>query len=538
MSDDKALQDAINLDEERRKRRAEGGSDDQRPVIKYTEDKLAEIVDAAEDVLVLAEDGLYRQGQRIVRPVWDTVKLAGGNTGNTMRLHQAGPPHLIERLTAVAQWRKWSRQQEGWVPTRCPEIVAGCYLARKHFKLPYILGIVTAPTLRSDGSLLDVPGYDQRSGILYEPQGVVYPTVEPEPTREEAEAALEFLKRPFSKFTFSKPSGLSIVLSAVMTVIVRRAMPVAPMHAFSAPTAGSGKSMLVNVAAVIGTGERASVISTGGTENLEELEKRVDGSQLAGDLVLSIDNVETPLGGDFLCQAISEHMRKIRPLGGSDVYDTPNPTCFFATGNNLSLLGDMTRRALVATLAVEEERPELRRFDFDPVELGLMDRPAYVAAALTVMRAYIVSGERVEGIEMGSFHDWARLVRDPLIWLGEADPVQALEESRATDPRLARIVQVMDAWEATFGDAAKLVKEVVTEARATDGVVDINADLHEALLAVGSKNGRLVPEMVSWWLRKNAGRVVGGRRFEASGNKYIRWTLIKNGENDVADIPF
>ena len=41
-----------------------------------------------------------------------------------------------------------------------------------------------------------------------------------------------------------------------------------------------------------------------------------------------------------------------------------------ATGNNLVLVGDMTRRALLCRLDPERERPELRRFDSDPVADG------------------------------------------------------------------------------------------------------------------------------------------------------------------------
>ena len=38
-----------------------------------------------------------------------------------------------------------------------------------------------------------------------------------------------------------------------------------------------------------------------------------------------------------------------------------------ATGNNLILHGDLSRRFLVAHVDPHTERPELRRFDFDPV---------------------------------------------------------------------------------------------------------------------------------------------------------------------------
>jgi hypothetical protein len=52
------------------------------------------------------------------------------------------------------------------------------------------------------------------------------------------------------------------------------------------------------------------------------------------------------------------------------------------------------RRFVVARIIIDVERPELREFDFDPVEEAKKHRPDLVAAALTVVRAYLISGER------------------------------------------------------------------------------------------------------------------------------------------------
>ena len=63
------------------------------------------------------------------------------------------------------------------------------------------------------------------------------------------------------------------MLGAMLTALDRRSMATAPLHAFTAPVAGSGKSLLVDIAAALTTGQPAPVISQGRTE--EELEKRL-----------------------------------------------------------------------------------------------------------------------------------------------------------------------------------------------------------------------------------------------------------------------
>src|SRR5262245_6710637 len=65
-----------------------------------------------------------------------------------------------------------------------------------------------------------------------------------------------------------------------------------------APAAGTGKSLLVDVAAILATGRLTPVISQGCSE--EELEKRLGAALLAGDVVVSIDNCEHELQSVFL----------------------------------------------------------------------------------------------------------------------------------------------------------------------------------------------------------------------------------------------
>jgi hypothetical protein len=52
------------------------------------------------------------------------------------------------------------------------------------------------------------------------------------------------------------------------------------------------------------------------------------------------------------------------------------------------------RRWVVARLVIDDELSELREFDFDPVEEAQKRRSDLVAAALTIVRAYWVAGER------------------------------------------------------------------------------------------------------------------------------------------------
>jgi putative DNA primase/helicase len=116
---------------------------------------------------------------------------------------------------------------------------------------------------------------------------------------------------------------------------------------------------------------------------------------------------------------------------------------FYANGNNLTLAGDLTRRAVLCRLDPGCERPELRAFDCDPVQMVRDDRPAYVAAALTVLRAYYVAVDKVSCSPIGSYETWSRRVREALLWLGCEDPCDTMMSARRADPVTVQLSNVI-----------------------------------------------------------------------------------------------
>ena len=100
-----------------------------------------------------------------------------------------------------------------------------------------------------------------------------------------------------------------------------------------------------------------------------------------------------------------------------------------ATGNNITIVGDLCRRVILSNLDPEVERPELREFKGKPVEKILADRGAYIAACLTICRAYIVAGSPDQVKPLASFEGWSDIVRSALIWLGKTDPVDSMDEN-------------------------------------------------------------------------------------------------------------
>jgi putative DNA primase/helicase len=502
---------------------------DARPVVQIHQGRRSEAIDAAEEHLIERDPGLFQRGDFVVRVAPQEIDIGGGEKALALRIVTVGPQHLRNRFNLSVDLRKFDKRAESWVSVDCPTDFAEAYLERVGlWKLPMLSAVATAPTLRPDGSLIDRPGWDPPTGVYYDPRGVAFPAVPRAPTRAEALAALDRLDGLIGSLDFVDEVSRSVALSAILTPLLRRAMTAAPMHGITAPVAGSGKSKIVDIAAILATGHPAPVTALGQRD--EETEKRLGAALLAGDLVIAIDNAERAVGGEFLCQAVTQPLIATRVLGTSTRLITSNTAAWFATGNNLKFAGDMVRRSLMCRLDPGVERPELREFETpDPCVTALADRPQFVIAALTIARAFMVAGcPRAVG-PLGSFGDWSRWVRDPLIWLGRPDPVDAMAETRRDDPVLSTLIAVVEQWGMTIGERRVTGREVAELA----GKQDVsgkweNPDFREALLAVAGEAGSVTTRRLGRWLSQVKGRAVGGKRLVSAEMLHgvARWQLV------------
>lgn len=501
------------------------GTNDGRPTITIQAGSIHEAVDAVEEVL-MARGGLYQRGNQIVFMGEAPVITHDKEEVTAARIFERGEHALAEDITRAACLMKWDARASDYVVSDCPSRLVKTFQERTgRFRLPTLTAIINAPTLRPDGSLLSVPGYDKATGLFFDPRGVTFPAVPEKPSRRDAERALDTLGDLLEGFPFEGQADRAVALSAILTACVRQALRTAPLHAFSAPVAGSGKSKLVDIASVTATGREAGVVAQAADDT--EMEKRLGGLYLQGAGMVAIDNCTFPIDGNFLCAVLTQTVVNIRPLGTSRLAEVPTSTFLTATGNNLVIAGDMTRRTVVARLDPRVERPELRRFDFEPVAQAKAERVRYVTAALTIMLAYKVAGSPHQADPLGSFEGWSEMVRDALMWLGCADPVTTMEEARENDPKLQELTEVLTHWRAGIGTDPITVRRVIEKANKQSAPGGMGfateydlPDLREALLSVAGRGGAINSKALGRWLKANSKRIVGGASFEASGAIY------------------
>jgi putative DNA primase/helicase len=106
---------------------------------------------------------------------------------------------------------------------------------------------------------------------------------------------------------------------------------------------------------------------------------------------------------------LSQPKIKVRILGKSKNVDVPSMATIFATGNNLSIQGDLTRRSIMCRLDAEMEKPEERRFKREIFEYTMKKRGELIKAGLTILRAFHTAGLPNQNMfPMASFEDWSK----------------------------------------------------------------------------------------------------------------------------------
>jgi hypothetical protein len=495
------------------------------PVLRITA-RISLLTTRTQKMLMGARVPFYQRGGELVRPIIRTVKAAHGRLTKTAQLKAITPVFMRDTMCRHAQWERFDQRSLRWVKTMAPMTVAATLLARDGvWGFPEIVGVIATPTMRPDGSLLLKQGYDPATRLLLiEPPKM--PDIPDQPTRDDALKALALLEALISESPFDDEPSKAVALSGLITPVVRGAFPVAPMHVSSAPVAGSGKSFLWDLVAAISTGQqRIPVIAAG---NAEETEKRLVGVMLTGQPLISIDNVNGELKGDFLCQVIEQHVLDIRPLGRSEIarIETGGVT-IFATGNNITIVGDLCRRTITSRLDSKLENPQLRQFHNNPIRAILDDRGTYIAACLTICRAYIAAGRPGLLPRLASFEGWSDTVRSALVWLGKADAVDTMESIRAEDPQRVVLSDLLHAWANDHGTGAgsdvtlAVIIEKSTMIEKMGGYEtgeykfpELNAAVRAAASSVEGKSlgSKLDPLTFGIWCRANKGRIVDGLR--------------------------
>ena len=494
---------------------------DRRPEIEVTPDEHV-VNDQAVEALG-SDQVVFQRGGALVQIHHDHSprNLKGiKRPANTPRIVIIKEASLRERLTAVARFVKRKETDEGeeinhvHPPAFCISAVAarGYWSGVRHLE-----GVISSPILRPNGTVLQNAGFDEETGLFYEPTGPLI-QIPDNPTRDDALAACQDLLEIVCDFPFVKDAHRAAWLAMVLTPLARHAFSgPSPLYLIDANIRASGKSLLADAASLIVTGRLVARMSC--PKEDDEMRKRITAIALGGDQMVLIDNIAAELGSASLDAALTGTIWKDRILGRSEIVEMPLVTTWAATGNNVVLLADTSRRVCHIRLESKLENPEQRE-DFKHSNLlGWVreQRPRLLSAALTILYAYCRAGRPAQNLKpWGSFEEWSDLVRQALVWAGMADPGETREElARSSDREAAALRAVIQGWpeidpDGTGFTAAKLLERLE---KAPDGFDLLRGAILDLCPAPAGKLPG--PRSLGNKLRHARGRVVGGKAIDS-----------------------
>lgn len=396
--------------------------------------------------------------------------------------------------------------------------------------------VITAPSLRPDGTILDAPGYDAETKLYYyrapdDPE-VAIPI---SPSVREVEKALATLMKPFDDFPFVEPLDRGIFLAALLSAAVRGILPTCPSFGFDAPVQGSGKTLLAQCVAVLAGDHDPVVYPHVSGRDDEEVRKRLMSFLRTGAKAMVWDNVLGTFDSASLAAALTSETFSDRVLGRSEVITVPNKSLFIFTGNNLTLQGDLVRRILVCRIDPRMDQPFKRSFDLDPLVHLREHRVELIAAALTVLRGYLSSNAARPIGRMASFEAWSDLVRNAVCWIAGdigkgsfTDPMAAVSRALEHDPDLELHGDLLVALRERYGEREFLAAEIYQSVRQEPGVVGSGSAhaLWEALVAINDQTTRsasTIGKALSYRKDRVAGGLVLRTRKDGHTKKSVWW---------------
>lgn len=374
--------------------------------IQVNDRQLSDVVSDTLDALQASNDDptLFVRGGVLVRVVAD-------ENGQKV-ISEVDNAAMLGILSDVACWQAITETDKGERARDVypPREVITAILGRGSWSFPGLLGIVSAPTVGKDGTIHADQGYSPKTR-LYFTGGIELGDTRPLPNNVEWAKSL-ILDDLLIDFPFRDDASKAHAVSYMITPFVRDLIDgPTPPHMVDAPSAGTGKGLLINACAMAFLGHDAPSMPS--AKDDDEWRKRITTALMAGNTHLVIDNVNTELDSGSLASAWTQPVWHDRTLGSNRQVSIPIRTLWAITANNVKMSQELARRCLWIRIDANSEKPWMRTgFKHDNLIAWAKEHRAdLVTAVFILINAWLEAGrplyyERVKG----SYEVWARVV--------------------------------------------------------------------------------------------------------------------------------
>jgi hypothetical protein len=449
------------------------------------------------------------------------------------QVQPAHPEYVAARVQIAFNCFRLVKRGDDYVPTPCLfPAAAAKRVSAVLDELPQLRrlkGVIHTPAFRPDGSLIDAPGYDAVTRLLYLPEpALTLAPVPRQPTAADVQAAVARLDLLLSGFPFTSAHTRANYLGALVTPLLRAIVPPPyKLIAIGAHQRGSGKTKLANIARIIHGGVFRSEFPGDDAELGKQITAILD---MTTGPVIVLDNVSGVLRSSKFAGLLTSPEWGDRELGKNRWIGVPNDRMWVVTGNNLALGGDIPRRTVSINIDPGVPRPELRtNFAIgDPEVWATAHRGELLHGLLVIVQAWVVAG-MPRGPERSSdgYARWTQIVEGILTNAGIPGGFDAGETQVEVGRDDDEWEEFLAAVHRARGEATWTVKELLLDVEGhtihslsvTPKPIPLDAlpaELAEKVLRGGQGAG-VIAKTLGRWLSNREGRWAGEFAVRSTG---------------------
>lgn len=314
------------------------------------------------------------------------------------------------------------------------DIVSNIFNRHSYEGLPELVSIVTCPIMDlQTGDINFQSHYDPVAQMYYGNTGLHIPCVPENPTLEDIQAAVAFLKETIVDFPFVNPVDRANALGCIITAVIRPSITGnIPIYIIDKPAPGTGAGLLCDTISLIVAGELARVMTLAREGDDAEWKKVITSVLRSGCLLSFIDNIEDKVDLPSLASLVTCGLYSDRILATNTMFTTPHRNVWILNGNNVQIGGDLGRRSYGSRMDALLKKPWLRAgFTHNQIPWVTANRGQILSAIYTIVRGWVRAGcipADTNIPQMGSFEQWRNIIGGIMQFIGENEFMSNTEE--------------------------------------------------------------------------------------------------------------
>lgn len=423
-----------------------------------------------------------------------------------------------------------------WVPTSPTVSVCRAVLSRTQWEtVPPLSGLIGAPVIRPDGTILQAPGYDRPTRLYYAPKLSVQDVPERPTPRDVAQARELLLEYVLADIPWDTAGDKTNYVGLLVSLMLRPYVGgLLPLGAVSATERGSGKTLLTDIiTALYGATIRPWVSDD------DELRKAITATLMGSNPAVVFDNVgeHDQVQAPTLAKLLTNAQWDDRVLGRSEETRLVNDRLWLVTGNNVRFGGDIAQRTVLVRLNPRCARPDLRSGFRIPDLFQWLEEPenraALLRALLILCRDWVVAGAPRIDHRMRNFTRWACGVGGFLQHHGLPGFLENRSKLESQDDEQAMWAAFYAQWHAIHGSSSITTAALMESARPVTTGFGPGEDPWKGAFLTRADDKPLSAKSLGRLLASREDRHIGGYVLTIAGGTRTGaklWRLLKTEE--------